>query len=61
MLCSYLTFAFDGKDQRKTQTQTLSVNKALKLIHIDDLPSCPPTNSLVMVIIDYTKALSSII
>ena len=41
MLCSYLTFAFDGKDQRKTQTQTLSVNKALKLIHIDDLPSCP--------------------
>ena len=26
---SYLTFAFDGKDQRKTQTQTLSVNKGL--------------------------------
>ena len=25
---SYLTFAFDGKDQRKMQTQTLSVNKA---------------------------------
>ena len=27
--CSYLTFAFDGNDQRKTQTQTPSVNKAL--------------------------------
>ena len=27
--CSYLTFAFDGKDQRKTQTHTLNVNKAL--------------------------------
>ena len=26
--CSYLTFAFDGKDQRKTETQALSVNKA---------------------------------
>ena len=24
--CSYLTFAFNGKDQRKTQTQTLSLN-----------------------------------
>ena len=26
---SYLTFAFDGKDQRKVQTQMLSVNKVL--------------------------------
>ena len=27
--CSYLTFAFDGKDKKKTQMQVLSVNKAL--------------------------------
>ena len=26
-----IVFVFDGKDQRKTQTQTLSVNKTLKL------------------------------
>ena len=26
-----LMFAFDGKDQRKTQTQMLSVNKALNV------------------------------
>ena len=26
--CSYLMFAFEGKDQRKTQTQMLSVNMA---------------------------------
>ena len=30
MRCSHLTFAFDGKDQRKTQT--LSMNKALVAI-----------------------------
>ena len=27
----YLMFAFDSKDQRKTQTQMLSVNKALNV------------------------------
>ena len=27
--CSYSTFALDGKDQRKTQTQMSIVNKAL--------------------------------
>ena len=26
--CSHLTYPFDGKDQRKTQTQTINVNKA---------------------------------
>ena len=27
-MMAYIAFAFDGKDQRKMQTQMLSVNKA---------------------------------
>ena len=34
MMVFILTFAFDGNDQRKRQTQTSSVNKAL-----DDTPA----------------------
>ena len=32
--CSYLTFQFDIKDKRKTQTKMLSVNKTLPLVAI---------------------------
>ena len=36
--CSDLMFTFDGKGQRKIQTQTLSVNKFLILVHFKILP-----------------------
>ena len=43
--CSCLTFAFDSKDQRKTQTMMLSVNKALqRIVMIYDRSICSHGN-----------------
>ena len=48
-----LTFAFDGKDQRKTQAQRLSVNKALlvfillsRRLYLESPVEEPPAHSL---------------
>ena len=46
--CSHPVFAFDGKDQRETHMQTLSVNKAFRstFCNLTFLEICSKSNSL---------------